>query len=296
MYNFSKIFLALLLTASTATVFAEPTRFLALDTGYRWDRICNTVNLGGPTVTVKTSTQTLKDINSYQVGGKGEWTFCNNKFFVRGSGHYGFVGGGNYNEISFRGHADGHTWDVQASLGWYCSLNDCVGIAPIIGVSCYNFNLKGVGIEAPVDGIVYDLDDIQATQSFYSPFVGIDLFFKFYRCFDLTLGYEFHYASWTGDRFIEGDEYGNPPFGWTTGYSNERHMYGVIGNVFRIDTSYVFCECWKAGLELKYQFYKGDYGKYKQTDVPLLSQFTYANIDDLEWNSFSAMVYIGKTY
>lgn len=295
MHTFSQILSIMLLILATASAYAEPSSFIALDNGYRWDKISNRVTLGGPTINVKESTQILKRINSYQLGAKGQWMFWNSAF-VRADGHYGWVFDAEYDEAEFLGKSKGHTYDVEGSIGYTFSLTECVGIAPVVGWSYDQFNLKGTDIRVPIEGHVHHLSDIKAHQHFSGPFVGFDLLFRFCCDFDLTLGYEFHYANWHGQRLIEGHEYGNPPFGWTTGYSSKRHVHRVLGNVFKIDTSYDFCACWTIGLEFKYKFFNGDHGKYKQTKVPLLEEFTFAKVDDLEWHSFAAMIYIGRIF
>lgn len=292
---FSKIFCVLLLGLSAASIHADSNGFIALDNGYRWDRISNRVTLGGPTVSVKGSTQMLRKINSYQLGARGQWNFCDCAF-VRGAGHYGWVWDGDYSEGGFFGDAKGHTYDANAAVGYYIYMAPSIWFAPIIGWSYDALNLKGTDISTAIDGVVYDLDDIKAHQRFSGPFIGFDLLYQFCCSYEFTFGYEFHYAHWHGQRLIEGPEYGNPPFGSTTAFSNVRHLNRVYGQVFKFDATYQFCDCWTLGLGLKYQFFTGDFGKYKQTERPLLSQFTYANVDGLWWRSFATTIYIGRMF
>ena len=295
MNKYCKALLTMLFTLSIASSYAEPRNYLALDTGYRWDNISNRATLGGPTVSIVESTQTLKRINSYQLGAKGQYNlWCNT--FIKGYAHYGWIGGSKYDESGFRGKNRGHTWNTQLALGYFCGWNCCVGIAPVIGYSWDNFNITGRNIRVAVDGTVYRLSNIKARQRFQGPFVGFDILLQPFCCLDITLGYELHYARWHGQRNIKGNEFGNPPFGTTTGFSNKRRMHGVIGNVFKIDTSYRFCNCWNAGFELTYKLFRGDFGKYHRTVTPIIPQFTFAHIDDLEWHSFAAMIHIGKEF
>jgi hypothetical protein len=171
-----------------------------------------------------------------------------------------------------------------------------LGIAPIAGWSYDAFILRATDIHVAVHGHHHCKDDLKVNQRFNGPFLGFNLYLSPCRCFDFNFGYEFHWARWHGDRLIDGCEYGNPSYGVTTGYSNTRHLHNVWGNVFRFDSVFRFCGCWIAGLELKYQFFRGDHGKYRQTERELLSQYTYANIDDLEWHSFATTVYVGVKF
>lgn len=269
--------------------------FLALDNGYRWDKISNRVTLGGPTISVKGSTQSLRNINSYQLGARGQFNFCECAF-IRGDGHYGWVLDGDYSEGGFFGDTRGHTYDVEGALGYYFSLARGIWIAPIVGWSYDAFLLKGVDITTAINGCVFDLDDIKAHQHFSGPFLGFDLFFQPNDCWEFTFGYEFHYAHWHGQRLIQGPEYGNPPFGWTTGFSNKRHLHRVYGQVFNLDAVFQFWGCWRAGLELKYQFYNGDQGKYRQTRSPLNPLFSYATVNGLWWRSFASTVFVGRMF
>jgi hypothetical protein len=292
---FSRMFSMMLLGLYAISAYAESDGFIALDTGYRWDRISNRVTLGGPTTPVKGSTQILKKINSYQFGARGQWCFCDCAF-VRGAGHYGWVWDGDYNEGGFLGDAKGYTYDAKAAVGYYFCMTTGVWMAPVVGWSYDALNLRGTDINTAIDGVVYNLDDIKAHQRFNGPFIGFDVVYEPCECYYFTFGYEFHYCHWQGQRLIQGPEYGNPPFGSSTGFSNERHLNHVYGQVFKLDTSYELCNCWTVGLELKYQFFYGDFGKYKQTERPLLSQFSYANVDALWWRSFALTIHVGNAF
>lgn len=295
MDNFSK-FLCLMLTAlSAVSSYAEASGYVAIDNGYRWDRISNRVTLGGPTASVKGSTQVIKDINSYQLGGRGMYNFwdCG---FIRGEGHYGWTGTGKYSEGGFFGDSKGHTVDGKVAIGYYSFMTDGVWAAPVVGWSYDSLEMKGTNIEIAINGHVFHLSDIKAHQRFEGPFLGFDFLYEIDDCLAFTFGYEFHFSRWHGDRIIQGREYGNPPFGTTTGFSNKRHINRAYGNVFKLDLEYQFCDCWTVGLELKYQFFYGDFGKYKQTRRPILSQYTYANVDGLWWRSFASTITIGRSF
>lgn len=269
--------------------------FIAMDNGYRWDRISNRATIGGPTVSVKGSTQILKNINTYQLGARGQWNFYDCAF-IRGDGHYGWAWDGKYSEGGFFGDSKGHTCDGEGAIGYYLKMAKGIWVAPVIGWSYNALDLKGDHITTDINGHKYHLSDIKAHQRFNGPYFGFDLAFQPNSCYEFTFAYEFHYARWQGQRAIQGPQFANPPFGFTTSYSNTRHVHRVYGQVFRLGAAYQFCDCWTAGLDLKYQFYTGDHGRYKQTKKPLLPEFTYANVDGLWWRSFAATIVIGRMF
>ena len=285
----------MLLGLLAASAYVESYDYIALDNGYRWDKISNRATLGGSTISVKGSTQLLSNINSYQLGARGQYSFCD-CFFVRGAGHYGWVFDGNYSEGGFFGKSKGHTYDLNGAVGYYYGLTPSIWFAPIAGWAYDALNLKGTNISTAINGVCYDLSDIKAHQQFSGPFVGFDLLYEINDCSYFTFGYEFHYANWHGQRQIEGPEYGNPPFGTTTGFSNNRHIDRVYGQVFKLDATTDICDCWTIGLGLKYQFFNGDFGKYRRTETPLIPQFTYATINGLWWRSFASTIYIGRAF
>lgn len=273
----------------------KPLSYVLLCNGYRWDRIANTASLGGQVVANKGSTQTLKKINSYQLGGIGQCIFCH-RAFLRGAAHYGWVWDGLYSEGGLFGRSKGYTFDLQGAVGYYFSVSRTIMITPVAGWSYDALNLKGIKMTTAINGLRYFLDDIRAHQRFSGPFIGFDLLIKMNEWYAFTFGYEYHYARWRGQRLIDGPEYGNPPFGWTTGFSNVRHIDRVYGQVFNMEADYTFCGGWTLGLALKFQYFSGNFGKYKQTKRPLLLEFGYANVDGLWWRSFASTVYVGKAF
>lgn len=290
------IFTALLVCLSTASIYGESWGYFALDNGYRWDRITQRAAIRGPTVSEKETTQTLKHINSYQLGGRIQWNVCEG-LFLRGIGHYGWIFDGNYAEGNFRGRSKGHTYDIQGAMGYYLWLSPCVWFAPVAGWSYDALQLKGSHIKTVIEGVVYkDLNDIKAHQRFSGPFLGLDFVYRMGECVHFIFGYEFHYATWHGQRIIQGPEYREPIFGITTGFSNTRHIDRVYGQVFKLDSTFQFCECWFIGVGLKYQCFNGDFGKYKRTKTPLNSKYTHANVDGLWWHSFASTIYVGREF
>jgi|GEM_PF-5424466 len=295
MIKLSKIFCTALLVLSSTTAYADIQGYLALDNGYRWDRISNRAISGGGTVSAKVATQDLRRLNSYQLGARGQLTFCES-WFARANGHYGWASDGKYSEGGLFGKTNGHTEDLQGSFGKYFWLSEGIWAAPVIGWSYDALLLKGKRIHTAINGVSYKLSDIKAHQRFSGPFIGFDLNFNINSCFDFIFGYEFHFAHWHGQRLIQGHEYGNPPFGVIAGFSNVRRIHDVYGNVFKLDATYQLCNCWELGLGLKYQFYSGGGGHFKQTRTPPIPQYTYRDVGGLWWRSFAATFYIGKAF
>src|SRR5205807_3965302 len=139
------------------------------------------VTASGPTASVKGSTQTLKGINSYQLGAIGQWNFCR-RAFIRANGHYGWVLDGDYSEGGFSGDAKGHTYDVEGTIGYYFCLARGIWVAPVVGWSYDALNLKAVDITTAINCEVFHLSDIKTHQRFSGPFIGFDLLFQANRC------------------------------------------------------------------------------------------------------------------
>lgn len=296
MKAFPKLIWLVLFALSAKAADVESVGYIALDNGYRWDRVSNRVTLGGVDAGVRGSTQKLREINSYQLGGRGLWNFCDCAF-IKGEGHYGWTGKGKYSEGGFFGNTDGYTYDGKGALGYFFNMTPKIWIAPVAGYSCDALNLYATDIEVAINGHVYHKNDIKVHQRFQGPFVGFDIIYEINDCFDFVVGYEFHFARWHGERIIQGKDYDNSPlFGLTTAFSNTRHLDNAYGQVLNLDLSYQFWDCWRIGLDLKYQFYYGDFGKYKQTRRPILPTITYAKVDGLWWLSFASTLTIGTTF
>jgi len=293
MKKFYLFFWLLLSVFSIKTV--ESTCYLALDTGYRWDRTSNRATFGGRNVSVKGSTQELKDINSYQLGVKGCWNFYEGSY-LRGEGHYGWTGNGNYSEGGYTGHTKGHTFDGKGAVGYAFCVAPSILFAPVVGYSYDGLHLKAHGIRVAINGINYHKNPIKAHQSFRGAFLGFDAIFDVCGCLDFIFTYEFHFAKWNGERLIQGGEYGNSPiFGTTTAWSNVRNLNNVYGNFFSFDLGYQICG-WRLGLDLKFQSYYGRAGHYKQTRGIVNELYTYHKVDGLRWLSFASTITLGKAF
>lgn len=276
----------------------RPTTFLEVDTGYRWDKLNNKVALIGPVVGLRTSPQFFKNVKSYQLGGKGLLPFLTNGY-IRASGHYGWICSGDYEEGLIFGKIDGHTWDATGGIAWFFPVHCCWGIAPVVGWAYDDLNMEVTDVLAtrlaPPTGLVPQTN-IDSKTVFQGPWIGVDFLFQVGCDFDLSFGYELHRAKWTERRIPDGPEWG-AAFGTTTGFANTRDQCPVWGHIFQLEGTYYFCSCWRLGLALKYQAWQGqNTGRYRRVTTPLASTFTHSLITNLEWNSFSATVQLGRGF
>lgn len=288
--------LSLFLLTHTQKAYSEieDINYLDLDTGYRWDKISNRVVLSGIGFGARVSTQMANKLGSYQLGLKGQYSYC--QMLVKGSFHYGWIKGGRYDEGGFGGKAGGHTMDALGGFGYLFCISDCWGVAPLVGWSYDEIDVKGQSVKTPLDGVLLDIGDIKYKSRFQGPWLGADVFFEPTACSRISLGYEFHIAHWNGTRTLEQGELGTE-FGTTTGFSNIRKLNPVLGNVFSLDGAYTFCGCWDFGIGLKYQIWKSvGSGRYKRTIIPTDPAITSQIVEDVEWNSFSLMFQIGYMF
>jgi hypothetical protein len=271
----------------------SPRFIITLDTGYRWDRLYNRINLFGENFGGTAASQT-QSINSYQLGGKGLWQMFSTAY-IRGQGHYGWVFSGNYIEAKTQGDLEGNTWDATAGLGFGFYLHPFWKIAPIIGWSYDKLNLTATHVTAAdfIAGDIVPIGDIDLTSTFQGPWIGVDLFFQASDCFDLNCGYELHRARWKEQRLLTGEDL-NTNFGVTTGFSNERTQEPVWGHIFQLDGICYFCDCWNIGLGLKYQVWQGqNMGKHERLFTPVDPDITNQVVADTQWDSFSATFRLG---
>jgi Protochlamydia outer membrane protein len=216
-----------------------------------------------------------KSIDVYQIGIKGKALICN-QFFFRGHANVGRVYDGKYtDQESLKdgqgGELDakiykGHTYDTSIGGGYLYPFSCCFSIGPTAG---YSYNDEKITMHKAVvddesfpvfDGLVYKM-------SWQGPWLGIDSIFTM-RCFDVHIGYEYHWCNWNAEWLLDG------PDSPESGFSDVRKSNDAYGNVFFIDFVYSFLQCWDVGLGFKYQNWNVDNGKL----VP--KNGTFAELDD----------------
>ena len=272
----------------------EPMTYVNLETGCRWDRICNRVVLSGVGAGVFTSAQTISDLNTYQLGVKGQWSdYC---WIIKGCYHTGWTRRGDYAEGNFEGDIDGTTVDGSAGLGCLIYTSSSWGSAFFAGWSYDQLDLEAKGVNAAMDGRIIPVGNIKCKNWLQGPWIGMDLIFQPVLCSNLTLSYELHHAHWHGTRLLGSGELG-PDFGVTTGFSNRREHHNVWGQNFQIEGSYTLFKGYNIGLVLRYLSYQSaGNGKYKRSVVPLDPAITNQFVSDVEWHSFSAMFRVGLVF
>lgn len=267
---------------------------IRLETGYRWDKINNRVVVFGEGAGVFTSTEAANRVNSYQLGAKAVVAaYCN--WIGKASAHYGWLGSGHYDEGGFRGRTRGHTTDASLGVGYNLPVNDCISVVPLVGWSYDRINVRAEHVFVGTLGSEVAVGDIKFHNRFQGPWIGTDIVFKPMPCAWITVGHEFHYASWHGTRELVDGELG-ALFGTTTGFSSTRKHNNMWGQVFTLDGTYAL-GCWDVGLNLKYQYWSNaGNGRYKRTRVPVNPAITTQRVIDVDWQSFAVMVHAGYMF
>lgn len=265
--------------------------YLDLSFGYRLDNVSpNSITARTDEgVEVVSENITIHDLSVYQIGAKVRYEpFCN--LFGKGSCYVGFIGSGDYHEVNevtgvladIRAEVPkGLTVDWDLAAGYQFSYFGTVGFAPIFGWS-YNkqqvhFNqLKDFGVIDP------DLNGLKYTTSWNGPFLGLDVFGKFFN-FLVNVGYEYHWNHWKGHYLLEGQSVHGLSF------TNTRRSHNGIGNVFYVDFMWNILCGWTLGACYKYQDFwtrGGDWSidatTFAEAGFP---QITNTNVPNAGWTS-----------
>lgn len=274
--------------------------YLNFEAGYRWDRLYDRVIVFGNNGLNGAAGEFFRDINSAQVGGTAQWTFCNS-FFLRERGHYAEILRGEYDEAFTFGKIDGNLWDVAFSLGsWFC-FYPCWSVAPLIGwaYDALNFtavNVKTFRVRTP-SGDPSLLGDVDCRSSFQGPWIGFNILFEPNRCINFLLSYELHRVWWNGNHILDAGNLGSN-FGPVTGFSDRRDHNKIWGNRFELTGEIRrYCHL-HLGIGLIYQFYKsqniGNYSRLNSSTEPPSTKLQ--KVIDVDWQSFSALVRLGYDF
>lgn len=292
----SFVFLLLIVIAPSLLGECRQYNYLDFETGYRWDKVDNRIVIYG-NAAASAAGQTFNKINSYQLGGRGLWMVCD-PLFIKAHGHYGWILSGNFDQVTFTGDLDGHTWDAAGGIGYAWRFHPCWDFAPTIG---WAYNELGITVTNVTTGFAtppnrISLSNIDCKHRVEGPWVGFDLLFFPSCCLDVSLSYELHKGRWRGDYFPDVGDFG-PSFGRTTGFASKRTNDQMWGNLFRMEGKYLFCSCWEIGVLLNYEFWKGQYaGHFDRTITPLGPEFPNNLVIDVDWQSFSTMVQLGYRF
>ena len=272
---------------------------LELETGVRWDRIDEMVEVVDTTLIIPYAStyKQLKTLTSYVVGGRGFIDY--NDWIVKGSGHYGWTVSGDFDQDHIQvSSIRGNTIDWSVGMGYALPVTNCFWFVPLIGYSNDELRLR-VNETRSFDPVLFPSNIAQAhwTSSFYGPWIGFDILFDacYRRCYNFSFdaGYEFHYG-WARTKW---NQILITPPGDTFGYHTL--MSNMMGHVFRFDTQYHLpCE-WLVGIGLQYTHWNNAHKNRAHFDVgsaagPSASQVQ--NTFKLNWQSFAIMANLTKAF
>lgn len=267
--------------------------YLELDTGYRYDRIDETIEEDNTAGIALTGNFQYKNMQSYQLGARGMWftPYCD--LVVIGAGHYGWVTNGRLDNFAVLNASlsSGHTWDAWGAIGYQIPCGYCFNFVPLIGFS-YDAQRVHIGqISTSEPSLASGSPGFKLETDFYGPLIGFDCLFASCFC-DLTfdVGYEFHYG-WARKKIIA-----DTTIPALNLFSYKGKIHDMKGHVFHIEGHYPFWCNWLCGLRLQYTFW-GNSHKQKDTIPgpaetglpPTVSQITRA----FTWHSFALTFNLG---
>lgn len=301
------------LSASTSMMDTE----ISFSGGWRQDhfRSFATTNVNESTDLVRGS-----HLNIWQVGVQGWSSPCLsqcdpwlNNFFVRGSAYWGWVGDGVYlHELTptpdstvtiDRGDiSQGHTWDYAIGGGYLFDCGSGFKIGPTGGYSSNKLTFKAenvIGVidtlntSTAIDPLAYFDEGVLVSSKWQGPWAGVD---ALWECgpWNLYASYEYHWARWKGS-------YHSPSTDLTDGshYTDRRTGRNGWGQTAYLGAHYAFCDCWLAGLGVKYQYFRVKGHLYPTAAGGFPAVGGDANESDrvtTTWNSVSVLVDLGYAF
>lgn len=278
---------------------------ISVSVGWRYDNITTKISSQIPKgTTIAYNTIKGKELKIWEGGIQGYLPFaecfCNcdcwwlNVFYLKGYGFWGNIYDGEYHELNHnlfppnfivsKGDASkGNTYDYNVALGWLYSVNDCSGIAPIVGyawdrVRFKTSHVKTEGIEDHV------LNGLKYTSRFIGPWAGVEAYYVKSNL-RLNLGYEYHWSHWNGKYDLRGPDV----FGGA--YSDHRKAHEGQGNVLYANGSWFCCDCWEIMLGFKYRNFRATHGSEKPDAAGGfaaigLPETEYDRINHTAWHSY----------
>ena len=276
--------------------------YLAVDGGYRYDRVDESVQAFLPALTgfVEIDDFIYKHIESYVVGAKGLWDDPCTHVFVKGKAHYGWINDGSYRDLELdEAHLGGNSFDASGGVGYNFNFCNRFSLIPLVGFS-YDF-IRLQAINSPPTDIGFSVKTEKRKFSWYGPWVGFDLLLRssLYSYDDLLfdIGYEFHYG-WSRTKLsVDLDANENSPI-----WPYRTHFRDMLGQVFHVDGCFFLCPQWTLGLSLQYTYW---YNTHKmRSNVPTVfapafgatTEGTSQYIPDFTWHSFMVMFSIGYCF
>jgi hypothetical protein len=256
----------------------ESRSYLEFDAGYRHDSVSSKFIMPSPTPLLKDRLH-FKEINIFQIGLQGKTMIdygCGN-FFVRASADYGWILDGDVDEkmevisleeddvefdiaLEVENILDGkYVADLSIAIGFPCYFCDSsVALAPVIG---YSYNIQNYKVDrlkrsffmsSPESPPTIELEDNCCrdayVNSWYGPFLGIDINYTPNSCLNLYGQFEYHLTHFKGKRQSD----------INVGIVDDHHhsTRKAHGAIVRLGLDYMFCDCWYAGLNATYMNFR----------------------------------------
>lgn len=310
MRNWITLFMTCLVVGSYANA---NTGQVNLEAGYRRDNI--TWKQHFPSSFDAAKSEKFKDLDIFQIGIDGRTTLgCN--FYARGNAYWGWILDGNYRRRStfefsqysgsgfnrFNDHNnsvinDKYVYGVAAAIGYPFYFCDCTTIiAPVIG---YSFDEQSVEFENTFrnrndfcneSSYGSDSEDC-CRQTFhsrwYGPFVGVDFNYRPNNdCWNFFADVEFHWGHFRGrknlccfDQFGDGKHSSHRSRGW----------------VFAAGAEYDLCNCWTAGISVKFQDYSAN-RRSRIRDSYYCESTCFKQRTNHKWHSYAINLTLGKSF
>lgn len=280
--------LATVFVGSTLSLTAmEASSYLEFDAAYRHDSASWKFVVPSPDPILKDKLH-FKDINIFQIGVEGKTMFdcncCN--LYIRASADYGWILDGDVEEhftafgtetdnvftTTNREHEnilDGkYVADLSIAIGFPCYFCDCsASIAPVVGYSYSTQHYKVDTHERTffepnttpgnIPSIVTEDECCRDSfvNSWYGPFLGIDIGYTPDSCLSFYGQFEYHFAHFTGKRDSNINVDPIDDF-----HSSTKKAHGAL---VKLGLNYMFCDCWYAGLNATYM----NFTAHKSSDI-----------------------------
>ena len=206
--------------------------------GFRFDQLsCTTGVLFPNNYEMFDDQLRAKDLQTYEVGGKALFALGAH-WYMRGLYSYGWIFDGRYSDLFLRGKMKGNTQDGMAGIGYLYPINPYCGLGAVGG---WAFNEQEPVLE---DANEPQFNELRFQSIWNGPWLGLDFFAKS-RNFNVTLGYEFHLASWRGSWLLERE--------LANAFSDQRKGGLSFGQVVYADFRFNLGKHWLIEFEFKYQ-------------------------------------------
>lgn len=264
----------------------------------------------------------FEDLDIFQIGLRG-WTTVGCNVYVRGSAYWGWILDGDFkrsfhNDFStdsefdqscFRfGFSDckrstvddKYVFGLSGAVGyafWFC---DCTMVlAPVVGYAFDEQNIRVDDEGFDFDSYVFPFGSNEQhccrntfISRWYGPFVGVDFDWRpCNSCFNLWAELEYHWGSFRGKRSHFDD------FNFFD--EHNRRSHNARAWVFAAGFDYDLCNCWTAGISVKFQDWNGN-RHHKFCDNDFDSDYfdfcDHRSRTNHKWRSYAINVTVGREF